>query len=680
MRWPHQTVVGGLMCFVLPGLIFVQGLASLYIHNHEFEAMQRQLGDQVAKLAASRSAILYEPLWRMQYGKVKKVLDEIVSSDSVTHAAVFDDTGALVASFGSKPTTDGHDYLSVTQPIVYRDGNLVTNAGRLVIHLSNAAITAHLQRGLQNAFLVSLLATLVTMVGLWCATQHVVGRPLTAISDAIRKIRAGDGSVKAFVTSRNEIGMLALAFNEMQDTQRRAKEHLAHVAAHDGLTGLTNRYGFDTAFEATLRAVGDRTIALHFVDMDGFKKINDTYGHDAGDQFLIQIAERLRSTAGPANIVARIGGDEFLILQPDVTGIEEARAFAERILEAVADKVDFQDTTILPCCCIGFAVRHVTAPDARNLRTLADAALYEAKALGKGQIATLTDARLNHFKRVRSLEESLPKALAEGQFELWYQAQIDLTTNRPIALEALSRWCHPRYGMVGPHEFLPLIERNRLSQHLTSVVLEGACGMARQLHEAGHTGVRVAVNISANELSDETLPSKLLAVAQRNAVPMSALEVEITEGALIDNFAVASQIVGRLRDQGVTVALDDFGTGYSSLAYLRRLPIDKLKIDKSFVRDATHNAEARAVLETISHLAQRLRLQVVAEGIEDPQQKVLVHLLGAHIGQGYHFHRPQTPSLCMDFIDPNWSRQQFAQTKQALAYRANPKELTLRRY
>jgi EAL domain-containing protein (putative c-di-GMP-specific phosphodiesterase class I) len=193
---------------------------------------------------------------------------------------------------------------------------------------------------------------------------------------------------------------------------------------------------------------------------------------------------------------------------------------------------------------------------------------------------------------------------------------------------------------------------------MTGVVLHGACDMIRRLHEAGHKGVRVAVNISAQELSDETLLKRVRAIAQRHEVPISAPEVEITEGALIDNFAVASQIVGRLRDQGVTVALDDFGTGYSSLAYLRRLPIDKLKIDKSFVRDATHNAEARAVLETISHLAQRLKLQVVAEGIEDPQQSVLARLLGAGIGQGYLFHRPQPTPLCIDFLDANLGRPQ----------------------
>jgi diguanylate cyclase (GGDEF)-like protein len=654
----RHTVVGGLLWFVLPGLILVQGLASLWIHNHQFDAMERQLADQVAKLAASRSAILAEPLWRMQYAKVKNVLDEIVSTDTVTHAAVFDDTGALVASFGSEPATGNRDYLSVTQPITYRDGNHVTSAGRLVIQFSNAVIATQLQRGLQNTLLVSLLATLVTLVGLWWASQHVVGRPLAAISDAIRRTRVGGGWVKAVVTSRNEIGLLALAFNEMQDKQRRAQEHLAHVAAHDALTGLTNRHRFEVIFEETVRAGGDRNIALHFVDMDGFKKINDTFGHEAGDQFLIQIAERLRATAGPTHVVARIGGDEFLVLQHDVPGTEEANLLAQRILEALAEPVIFEDVSIVPCCCIGFAVRHVDSPDVRNLRALADVALYDAKARGPGQVATLTDDRLKFFKRVRSLEDALPDALAEQQIELWYQAQIDLRTNRVIAVEALSRWRHPLHGMVSPNEFLPLIERNRLGQRLTGLVLEGACDMIRRIYQAGHKDVRVAVNISAQELSDETLLKRVRAIAQRNDVPMSALEIEITEGALIDNFAVASQIVGRLRDQGVTVALDDFGTGYSSLAYLCRLPIDKLKIDKSFVRDATDNAEARTVLETISHLAQRLSLQVVAEGIEDPQQSVLARLLGADIGQGYLFHHPQPPPLCLEFLDANLGRPQ----------------------
>jgi diguanylate cyclase (GGDEF)-like protein len=474
---PRQTVVGGLLLFVLPGLILVQCLASLWIHNDQFDAMERQLADQVSKLAASRSAILAEPLWRMQYEKVKTVLDEIVSTDAVTHAAVFDDTGALVASFGSEPSSDTHDYLSVTQPITYRDGNHATTAGRLVIRFSNAVIASQLRRGLQNALLVSLLATLATLVGLWWATQHVVGRPLTAISDAIRRTRVGDGWVKALVKSRNEIGLLALAFNEMQDKQRIAQEHLAHVAAHDALTGLINRHRFEVIFEETIRAGGDRHIALHFVDMDGFKKINDTFGHEAGDQFLKQVAARLLTTAGPSNVVARIGGDEFLVLQPDVTGTEDARPLAQRMLEALADPVVFEDIAIVPCCCIGFAVRHVDSPEARSLRALADVALYDAKASGPGRVATLTDERLNFFKRVRSLEDALPEALAARQFEQWYQAQIDLKPNRAIAVEALSRWRHPLHGMVSPNEFLPLIERNRLGQRLIplSGMIDSCC-------------------------------------------------------------------------------------------------------------------------------------------------------------------------------------------------------------
>jgi diguanylate cyclase (GGDEF)-like protein len=652
----RQTVVGGLLWFVLPGFILVQVLASLWIHNHQFDAMERQLADQVAKLAASRSAILAEPLWRMQYGKVQSVLDEIISADGVTHAAVFDDTGALVAGFGSEHANDTRDYLSVTQPITYRDGNHATTAGRLVIRFSNAGITSQLQQGLRNALVVSLLATVATLVGLWWATQYVVGRPLAAISDAIRRTRAGGEWVKAVVTSRNEIGLLALAFNEMQDRQREAQENLERVAAHDALTGLVNRHRFEAMFEATIRAGGDRRIALHFVDMDGFKKINDTFGHEAGDQFLKQVAARLIATAGPSDVVARIGGDEFLVLQPDVTGTDEAAALAQRIIDAVADPVSFEDIAIVPCCCIGFAVRHVSDPEVRSLRALADVALYDAKASGPGQVATLTDDRLNVFKRVRSLETALPDALADQQFEQWFQAQIDLRTNRTIAVEALSRWHHPQHGMVSPIEFLPLIERNRLGQRLMTVVLDGACDMIRRLHEVGHTGVRVAVNVSAQELSDEALVKRVRAIAHRHEVPLSALEVEITEGAIIHNFAVTSQIVGQLRDQGVTVALDDFGTGYSSLAYLRRLPIDKLKIDKSFVRDAAHNAEARAVLETISHLARRLNLQVVAEGIEDPQHALLTRLLGADIGQGYLFHHPQPASLCIDFLGANLGR------------------------
>lgn len=649
----HQTVVGGLLRVVLPGLIVVQLLASLFIHNHQFEAMERQLADQVAKLAASRSAVLAEPLWRMQYAKVKSVLGEIVSADAVTHAAVFDDTGAVVASFGSARTPDGRDYLSVSQTITYVDGNHRTVAGRLVIDFNSASIAAQYAHGLQNALLVSLLASLATLLGLWWATQRVVGKPLAAISDAIQRTQINGEWVKAAVTSQDEIGLLGRAFNAMQDKQREAQQRLAHVASHDALTGLPNRHQFEAIFEATVRAGGDRNIALHFVDMDGFKKINDTFGHEAGDQFLIQVADRLSMAAGPNDTVARIGGDEFLVLQPNVETADDGEALARRLIGAVSEPVVFDGVAIVPCCCIGLAIRHVASPDVQNLRALADVALYDAKAIGPGQVAALTDERFRLFQRVRSLEDALPAALATQQLDVWYQGQMDLRTNRVVAIEALSRWHHSDYGMVSPAEFLPLVERNRLNHRLTGVVLDGACGMIRRLYDAGHHDIRVALNLSAQELSDESVVGRINGYADRHGVPMSAFEVEITEGALIDNFAVASRVVGRLRDQGVSVALDDFGTGYSSLAYLRRLPIDKLKVDKSFMRDVVDSAEARAVFETISLLAQRLKLQIVAEGIEDLQQSIVVRMLGAHIGQGYLFHRPEPVTQCLEFIEAN---------------------------
>ncbi|HEV2157299.1 sensor domain-containing phosphodiesterase [Bradyrhizobium sp.] len=638
---PSRSVVRAMIWATVPVLLLVQLLASAGVEVSSFWSQIRQLDARIARTAESRAELIAEPLWKMRYDQVTNVLNEIMHDETIAAAAVYDDTGVPIARVVARPADQSVS--EVSRPISYTNGNIAVQAGRIVIAYSYATVYADTGSRLMLLLVVGLLATFATLIAMRISANIFIGKPLAAIMSAIQRSKQDGRAYPADIKSLNEFGQLARAFNAMQHTTSGALDRLGHMAAHDPLTGLPNRRSLSEHLVTLSNDAGspDSLIAFCFIDLDDFKGINDTFGHDAGDKFLVHISERLRDAVEPQDWVARLGGDEFVVIRPEVSNQATAQAFARHLLDAISEPIRLHDKQVVPRASIGLAVRRAADPELSHLPALADIALYHAKSKAPGTVAVLDEALQRDYRRRRDLELAIPTGFAEGQFEVWYQSQVDLESQAVVGLEALIRWRHPEHGIIGPGEFLPLIERSGNNARLTRYVLTDACRALQRLAAAGRPEIRVAINLPPSELADHSLAAELRTTCRNFNVAASSLELEITEGSLINNIASASETLHRLRRLGATIALDDFGTGYSSLAHLRRFPLDKVKIDKAFISEIPGSAEDKAIVGVIASLAGTLGLTLVAEGIERAEQAAAMREMGVRFGQGYLYQRPQ---------------------------------------
>jgi diguanylate cyclase (GGDEF)-like protein len=402
------------------------------------------------------------------------------------------------------------------------------------------------------------------------------------------------------------------------------------------------------------------------IDMDGFKKINDTLGHDAGDALLVAFATVLRENVMSSDTAARLGGDEFAVLLDGVESAEHATAVAERILAKARETVTYYgDAPMAMRASIGIAVANLAtdtdAVDEKVLLYRADVAMYAAKrkrTLGWQLFTTGMDDDIDS----RVLQADLANAVTEGQLRLEYQPIVALDTGDLTAFEALVRWQHPTLGLIPPATFIPLAEQNGAIHEIGAWVLEQACRqvLTWQNRLPPHRSLHLSVNISARQLENTTLAEDILATVDQVGFNPRSLVLELTESALVDDQSALPQL-DALRERGIRIALDDFGTGYSSLRYLTRLPVDILKLDRCFVEELNGQHDGSAVAEAVIRLGQILHLDTVAEGIETPQQAAELELLGCSQAQGYHFARPLTDTAVDTLLhhsDTNWPNLQ----------------------
>ena len=420
--------------------------------------------------------------------------------------------------------------------------------------------------------------------------------------------------------------------------ERELQEQLRLQALFDPLTGLANRVFFHEQLEhaVSIRTETEAETAVVFVDLDQFKQINDQYGHSVGDEVLSVLGERMKSVIRAGDSVARLGGDEFAILLTSVQEPAEAAIVAERLVERITAPIDVAGRHLLVTASVGIALGSSGA----ELLKQADAAMYRAKLHGDADYAFYDDeldqAALNRFKRIGELRE----AIAGKQFSLAYQPVVNLDPFEVVGLEALLRWQHPTRGEIQPLDFIPLAEESGLIVHIGRWVLLEACFYASRLRELLGRDVEIAVNVSARQLQHPEFVDHVDNALQRADLPAHLLTLELTESVLVASGERAEQQLNVLKDRGVKLALDDFGTGYASLAYLQRLPVDIVKIDRSFTAKIDSGAADLALLEGIVGLGKALGLQLVAEGIERDAQQGIVQDLGCHGAQGFHFGRP----------------------------------------
>lgn len=423
-----------------------------------------------------------------------------------------------------------------------------------------------------------------------------------------------------------------------------AEEHertLRQAARHDAVTGLLNRNGLqDELARLVSRAgPGPRTLAVLFVDLDRFKAINDTLGHAAGDQALRAAAERMRSRLPPRALAARPAGDEFVLLLPDAQGDDDT-ALAQTVCDTLAQPMLLLETVFFLHASVGIARCSDPTASAEQLLRSADQAMYVAKRRGGGRYA-LFDAQLDAQAQRRAwIEADLPRAAERDQLLLRYQPRVERATGHMTSVEALIRWQHPDHGLCSPTEFIAVAEESELIEHIGRWVIETACSQLRVWRSKGIAKLRIAVNLSARQLASDRLVSDLSTSMRRHGVQPQDLELEITEGLLLDQTEATLARLRALRMQGFTLALDDFGTGYSSMSYLRSLPIDVLKIDRAFVKDLGRDRSSMAIARAIVALASSLGLRTVAEGVEDALQWQALAGLGCDEVQGYLVGRP----------------------------------------
>lgn len=425
--------------------------------------------------------------------------------------------------------------------------------------------------------------------------------------------------------------------------RKEAEGQLKRMAQFDLLTGLANRRFF--VAEVT-RAIGrarrgERGFAVLYLDLDHFKDVNDTLGHPIGDRLLQAVAERLQANVRTIDTLARFGGDEFALLMADVGDPTDAGVLADKLLRIMATPFLLGDNQIQSGVSIGIATYEPDAPDAEALLAHADVALYRAKSEGRHTYRFFTAAMDAEVRNRVALTSELQAGIAAGQLSLEYQPQVDMETSRLVGLEALVRWNHPTRGVLLPGEFLPAAERSGLIVMLGNWVLRAACQQARQWLEAGVALPPLAINVSALQFkAPRELEKEIEAALTETGLPPESLEIEMTETALIGTSSAHDNVVERLRGRGLRIAIDDFGTGYSSLLYLRRFPVDRIKIAQEFVKDIGIEPNDTAIVKAAIGLARELGIGVLAEGVETPDQVRLLHKWGCRQAQGFYFAAP----------------------------------------
>ncbi|WP_194715219.1 EAL domain-containing protein [Noviherbaspirillum soli] len=643
---------------ILLSTIFLLGI-QIYLFT---SSLVRQTETQAKMVSENISAAIV-------FGDKKAATDILATlhaASEIKFAAVYDNNNNEFATFSRDPNyvfksdsprglqnsySISLRHLFFHYPIVLNQ-NLV---GAVVLHTE--------MTGFYKQVILYLLVTIPVMIGVLAIANLMLSRlqrsimePIVMLSEISKNISEyGDYSVRAEIKSSQDIMALADAFNGMLNRiqkretdlqaeileRKRVQVKLDRLAHYDNVTGLNNRHFFNDRLESVItrsEKFMEKTV-LMFIDLDNFKTVNDTLGHDVGDKLLQLVAERLANTVRFGDVACRIGGDEFAIILENVSELSVASMIAEKCLAALAQPIEISGNELHIGASIGVSVYPDDAQDKYSLLKYADTAMYYAKNGGKNAYRLFEQSMQENAQKRFTMENNLRRAMEREEFVLHYQPQIDVTSGQISGVEALIRWVHPELGIITPAEFIPIAEDTGLIVEIGEWVIQEACLEMKRWHEDGHK-LRVAVNLSGRQLKERDFVKNVLAIVEKTGIEPEYLELELTESMLMEASAGIIEKLFDLKAAGIQLAIDDFGTGYSSMSYLKAFPVTCLKVDRSFIRDLPQNTEDAAITKAIIAMAKSLRMKVVAEGIENVEQGDFLREHGCDEYQGYFYSKP----------------------------------------
>jgi diguanylate cyclase (GGDEF)-like protein len=685
LKWANLVTSGSA---IMAAMLFLIGIQIYFFTSALIDQTQAQATMASENLSAA-----------MVFGDREAAGDILAAlrlATDVQSAVVYDKRRASFASFVRNPApapspatvppapANGNDYvltwreILVSKPVRVRDDHL----GTVVVRSGLAGM--YRQMALYLALTIPLMLAMLALAHFALSRlQHFITDPILALSRISEQIsRLGDYSIRAKVGSSADIGMLARAFNSMLDRiekregeleaeiaeRKRVEARLDRLAHYDPVTQLNNRHFFNERLESVINRAqkSKKRTVLMFIDLDNFKTVNDTLGHDIGDELLRLVSRRLSETLRLGDVISRIGGDEFAIILENVTQVSVASMVAEKCLATLGAPIRIQGNDIHIGASIGISLYPDDAANMHELLKYADTAMYHAKNNGKNAYRMFTSSMQEDARKRFTIDNNLRRALERNEFVLHYQPQVELRSGAICGVEALIRWVHPELGLISPTDFIPVAEDTGVIVPIGEWVLREACRELKRWDDEGHR-LRMAVNLSGRQLMEDNLVASVLGILVEAGVNPRWLELELTESMLMDASPDIMRRLHALRQAGIQLAIDDFGTGYSSMSYLKTFPINSLKVDRSFVRDLPHNAEDAAITKAIIAMAKSLKMEIVAEGIETSEQNDFLRAHGCDKSQGYYYSRPVPAAQIVQLLRRHEPQPSAAETDCSLA-------------
>ncbi|MCC6074618.1 putative bifunctional diguanylate cyclase/phosphodiesterase [Pseudomonas sp. GCM10022188] len=623
-------------------------------------AVERQQIRQAIHDDGERLLALFEAAVTHAVSRHRRDLADDVAMHLLNHPGVLlarvRDGHAIVLAERTRAETPGHPLLGANQRFTLRlsDPALPHEpTGDLELILGSAYRSGEFLASASLSLASHLAGALLLGLTLLLLGQRLLTRPLTQLLEHLARIepeRAGEQQLPRLKGhEQDEIGrwvertnQLLAAIARQQSQRREAENTLQRMSQFDQLTGLPNRQLLQRQLERLLHEASRRQerLAVVCLGLDGFTALNERYGYQIGDRLLVSVADRLRHLDSQLGSLARLGGDQFALVQIAFEHSYQAADLAQQVLDALAQPLQIEQHAIGLPATAGIALFPDDGDSGERLLQRAEQTMSLAKQGARQRYQFFIASLDREIRRRRQLEQDLRQAVHNEQLELYYQPQVESPGHVCVGVEALLRWRHPQLGFVPPDQFIPLAEQNELILEIGDWVLERACRQLRDWHQQGLAGLRMAVNLSTSQLRSDRLPRQVAGLLQRYGLPAYSLELEVTETGLMTDVAGAAQQLHSLRRSKVLLAIDDFGTGYSSLNYLKTLPLHKIKIDRSFIRELPHNEDDATIVRTIIQLAHNLNMQVLAEGVESVEQEAYLLAHGCRESQGYLHCRP----------------------------------------